>query len=121
MLVWMQERDLFLEELLRLEGPEIDQEYCATNACLSIGLYRCPQCTDSRLFCNICTVQRHEASPFHIVEVRITTVFLALMNSPSWAEMELALFRTLLPAVARPLYPTRAPLGCVVLQSYPRL
>ncbi|KDQ23596.1 hypothetical protein PLEOSDRAFT_1048381, partial [Pleurotus ostreatus PC15] len=68
MLVWMQERDLFLEELLRLEAPEIDQEYCATNACLSIGLYRCPQCTDVRLFCHICIVERHEASPFHVVE-----------------------------------------------------
>ncbi|KAL4259471.1 CxC2-like cysteine cluster KDZ transposase-associated domain-containing protein [Pleurotus pulmonarius] len=71
MLVWMQERDEFLQEFLRLEAPE-DQEDeqvgCSTSECPSTGLFRCPQCFDCRLFCQTCIVNRHQASPFHVVE-----------------------------------------------------
>ncbi|KAG9217985.1 hypothetical protein CCMSSC00406_0009805 [Pleurotus cornucopiae] len=51
MLIWMEERDLFIAEFLRLEAPEDDQESCSA-----------PECRST------CIVQRHEASPFHVVE-----------------------------------------------------
>lgn len=70
MLIWMQERDLFLQEFLRLEAPEDEQTRCSTSECPSTALFRCSQCTDTRLFCQNCIVCRHQVSPFHVIEVR---------------------------------------------------
>ncbi|KAF9496309.1 hypothetical protein BDN71DRAFT_1505821 [Pleurotus eryngii] len=69
MLVWMQERDLFIAEFLRLEVPEEGLASCSTLECTSAGLFWCPQCSDIRLFCQTCIVERHKASPFHVVEI----------------------------------------------------
>ncbi|KAF9491422.1 hypothetical protein BDN71DRAFT_1398401 [Pleurotus eryngii] len=33
-----------------------------------MGVYRCPQCLNECLFCQGCTVEHHEASPFHVVK-----------------------------------------------------
>lgn len=71
-LTWMSERDLFVQEFLRLEAPDsgvcADCPECPANS-ESVGAYRCRQCYDDRLFCQACIVTLHRTSPFHQVEV----------------------------------------------------
>ncbi|KAL4261314.1 CxC2-like cysteine cluster KDZ transposase-associated domain-containing protein [Pleurotus pulmonarius] len=73
MLVWMEERDSFIQEFLRLEAPDTVLLGSTTPDCAdcltSTGLYRCPQCFDVRLFCQPCIVNHHAHQPFHTVEV----------------------------------------------------
>ncbi|KDQ25165.1 hypothetical protein PLEOSDRAFT_1046043 [Pleurotus ostreatus PC15] len=69
MLVWMDERDEFVQEFLRLEAPEFEWAECASPDCPNPPLYRCPQCSDVRLFCHSCIVRMHLPSPFHTVEI----------------------------------------------------
>lgn len=73
MLVWMDERDSFIQEFLRLEAPDCVLWNSMLPQCpdceREAGSYRCPQCFDMRLFCQTCTVNRHVDQPFHTVEV----------------------------------------------------
>ncbi|KDQ25464.1 hypothetical protein PLEOSDRAFT_1106392 [Pleurotus ostreatus PC15] len=69
MLVWMDEWDEFVQEFLRLEAPEFEWAECASPDCPNPPLYRCPQCSDVRLFCHLCIVWMHLPSPFHTVEI----------------------------------------------------
>lgn len=62
-LTWMSERDLFVQEFLRLEAPDsgvcADCPECPANS-ESVGAYRCRQCYDDRLF--LSSLYRHLTS-----------------------------------------------------------
>ncbi|KAF9496303.1 hypothetical protein BDN71DRAFT_1468824 [Pleurotus eryngii] len=68
LLVWLQERDAFLREFIRLEGRDDATALCPTPDCPMPAAFRCPQCFDTRLFCQDCIVANHTANPFHQVE-----------------------------------------------------
>jgi len=67
---WLRERDLFLAELLRLDGRG---DYAAINICSQCNRrtpdIRCKDCHGGQLFCSECTRARHEYHPLHRVEV----------------------------------------------------
>ncbi|KAF9492528.1 hypothetical protein BDN71DRAFT_1483780 [Pleurotus eryngii] len=70
-LTWMSERDLFVQEFLRLEAPDSDvckecPECPASTE--SVARYQCHQCCDDHLFCQACIVTSHRTLPFHQVE-----------------------------------------------------
>ncbi|KAJ8701131.1 hypothetical protein PTI98_002092 [Pleurotus ostreatus] len=73
LLVWMHERDTFVQEFLRLEGRAYPDAGCpgvhTELACGKDALFRCPQCFDPRLFCQDCIVLLHQALPLHVVEI----------------------------------------------------
>lgn len=120
MLIWMQERDLFIAEFLRLEAAEEELVTCSTPDCPDMGLFRCPQCSDSRLFCQTCIVQRHEASPFHVVEVRPCPYrILSAVKLIDMTEMELPVLHSLLAPVTRAFNSTRASYRRLMPKPYP--
>ncbi|KAF8888811.1 hypothetical protein BD779DRAFT_1611227 [Infundibulicybe gibba] len=66
LLLWIPEIDRYLGELLRLEGRGSRQLNGKCPDCrVARQAYRCDDCTDTRLFCKGCIVQRHSALPFH--------------------------------------------------------
>jgi hypothetical protein len=71
LLVWVDEIDVYLTELLRLEGrgDSYDQMGCAMCSKLASALYRCERCFDTRLVCVACLIACHQSKPFHCVEV----------------------------------------------------
>ncbi|KAF9487062.1 hypothetical protein BDN71DRAFT_1594653 [Pleurotus eryngii] len=73
MLVWMDERDSFIQEFLQLEAPDCVLWDSMLPQCLDCereaGSYQCPQCFDMRLFCQTCTVNCHVDQPFHTIKL----------------------------------------------------
>lgn len=73
LLLWTRHIDIYVHELLRLEGraDAIYQPACAgcTAIVFDSASYRCKDCFDLRLFCMDCTRNRHLALPFHQIEV----------------------------------------------------
>lgn len=68
-LIWLEHRDEFLQELLRLEGRgDYIDETCAICRKES-GVYRCQSCMGKQLLCKGCVVQNHLFNPLHIIEV----------------------------------------------------
>ncbi|KDQ25249.1 hypothetical protein PLEOSDRAFT_1045089, partial [Pleurotus ostreatus PC15] len=69
LLAWLPNRDRYVEEFLRLEAPS--NNHICPRCSIPVeapNQYRCPQCSDDRLFCKTCIVQQHAANPFHQVE-----------------------------------------------------
>ncbi|KAG1789966.1 uncharacterized protein HD556DRAFT_1433521 [Suillus plorans] len=67
----MDERDLFLAELLRHEGRgDHISDACPGCPCLKSTppRYRCQDCLDSQLYCGLCIVQNHLRLPTHRIE-----------------------------------------------------
>ncbi|KAG1838304.1 hypothetical protein DFJ58DRAFT_718771 [Suillus subalutaceus] len=67
----MDERDLFLAELLRHEGHAgHTSDTCPGCPCPTSTppQYRCQDCFDSQLYCGSCIVQNHIRSPTHCIE-----------------------------------------------------
>ncbi|KAI0037995.1 hypothetical protein FA95DRAFT_1506217, partial [Auriscalpium vulgare] len=66
---WLPFREVFIQELLRLEGlGEGDTlSSCANPTCESgeHGYVKCVDCTGGVLMCRACTVKAHISSPFH--------------------------------------------------------
>lgn len=62
-----QDRDDFLQELIRLEGRRGITlcSICEKNQ----GIYRCDDCLATDLYCKGCLLARHASQPFHIVKV----------------------------------------------------
>lgn len=74
---WENDIDLYLSELLRLEGPR-EIPLCCTSCSTdhssiinSDPLYRCLDCTDRHFWCQLCVVRNHYRTPFHRIEVSI--------------------------------------------------
>lgn len=69
LLNWMQDRDVFLLEILRHDG----RGDMASNSCglchADVAPFRCKDCFDSNLYCQQCIVKNHSRSPVHRVEV----------------------------------------------------
>lgn len=70
LLVWSQLRSEFLDEILKLDAFETEDndacEACKTN----LGLFRCLSCVDTRHLCHTCIVAGHKGLPLHKIEVR---------------------------------------------------
>ncbi|KAG2127505.1 hypothetical protein DEU56DRAFT_872776 [Suillus clintonianus] len=71
LLIWMNERDLFLAELLRHEGRGgYTSDVCPGCPCPTSTppRYRCQDCLDSQLYCGLCIIQYHIWLPTHHIE-----------------------------------------------------
>lgn len=73
LLLWAtHERDMYLSELLRLEGRG---DFAGKSTCGQCGsndspsFHRCEDCQDSNLYCGACMVKLHCSLPFHRVKV----------------------------------------------------
>ncbi|KAL0957686.1 hypothetical protein HGRIS_001467 [Hohenbuehelia grisea] len=64
------ERDLYLNELLRLEGrgDYIHDVFCACSPTSGLPTYRCRDCDGGGLSCKDCIVSSHSINPFHRIE-----------------------------------------------------
>jgi hypothetical protein len=69
LLVWLKDRSLFLQEMLRLEGRgELSAESCS--GCGNAHPeYRCQDCFGVNLCCASCTVTAHMHHPLHRLHV----------------------------------------------------
>ena len=71
----MDERELFLTEMLREDGLRGCEEICSgcvadSEGPATRGTNRCSDCSGDELLCDMCCVERHVRLPFHVVEVR---------------------------------------------------
>ncbi|KAF8133031.1 hypothetical protein EV363DRAFT_1397923 [Boletus edulis] len=69
LLAWLESRDMFSTELLRLEGrgDYACQDYCPTCR-LGGAVYRCSDCVTCELFCSSCTIKNHQLNPLHCIK-----------------------------------------------------
>ncbi|KAH7918389.1 hypothetical protein BV22DRAFT_1024674 [Leucogyrophana mollusca] len=69
LLLWLPERQKFLEELIRLEGRGVQgiDELCSSCKNAS-SRYRCEDCFGVDMHCIDCVVQKHAHSPLHRIE-----------------------------------------------------
>ena len=71
LLLWMAERDTFLNELIRLEGTGDFTTNGKCELCRNDGTYRCLDCHAVQSLCGGCLSRVHSFNPFHIVEVSL--------------------------------------------------
>ena len=67
---WINQKDTFVGELLRLDGLRGTEASCGVCNAADASLYRCSECVGSRLLCATCCVAEHIRLPFHVIEVR---------------------------------------------------
>jgi hypothetical protein len=93
---WLKEINIFLSELIRLDGrAERLAQRCCSNCLQGEPRYHCRDCLGGSLHCQACTVQFHNYNPFHYVEVRFSvmstvTLFLIIPSfgmAPSLSEL----------------------------------
>jgi hypothetical protein len=73
MALWLDEREKYLLELIRLEGrgDYASRETCQGHSeCTSEPAYRCQDCFGTELYCQVCIINRHRENPLHKIEVR---------------------------------------------------
>ncbi|KAG2144236.1 hypothetical protein DEU56DRAFT_937900 [Suillus clintonianus] len=66
-LVWKEERDTYLAELIRLDGRG-DSSSDVCGECCAPAQFRCLDCDDLQLYCRGCTVANHLRSPTHRIQ-----------------------------------------------------
>jgi len=70
LMAWREDRQLVLNELIRLEGPGVDPagrcELCRKN-----GAYRCLDCVAVQFLCRECMTRIHAFHPFHVIQASI--------------------------------------------------
>ncbi|KAJ6479437.1 hypothetical protein C8R47DRAFT_1218996 [Mycena vitilis] len=70
--LWVRDdRVLFLDELLRLDGrgEHAGQQQCAGEGCKATDFpYRCKDCLQACLYCKECVVRSHRRTPLHHIE-----------------------------------------------------
>lgn len=78
-------RELFLEEMLRLDGRGEALKLTHCPSCKSEGFpaYRCEDCRGADL-CKECMLRWHRYAPLHKIEVRFHTIFLTCVPSLRW-------------------------------------
>lgn len=72
LLVWMRERQIFLDETLRLEGRGTQSLCCCG---LDAPRFRCRDCFGTQMFCHECILCNHTRNPLHRIDVRIDLIF----------------------------------------------
>ncbi|KAF7974583.1 hypothetical protein HWV62_11966, partial [Athelia sp. TMB] len=70
LLNWIPDIDLFLKEILRLEGrgDYIDQKICPFCPDDTLAEYRCRDCFSGELYCHRCTMLLHSRNPLHRIQ-----------------------------------------------------
>ncbi|KAG2123716.1 hypothetical protein BD769DRAFT_1628906 [Suillus cothurnatus] len=71
MALWLDEREKYLLELIRLEGrgDYASRETCQGHSeCTSEPAYRCRDCFGTELYCQACIINRHRENPLHKIE-----------------------------------------------------
>ncbi|TRM62975.1 hypothetical protein BD626DRAFT_403580 [Schizophyllum amplum] len=72
MQAWLPHRNLYLDELVRLEGRGAHGHYHRCGKCgTGTGVvYRCrgQECQGGQMFCKACTIQNHQYQPLHWIE-----------------------------------------------------
>ncbi|EIW79870.1 hypothetical protein CONPUDRAFT_57971, partial [Coniophora puteana RWD-64-598 SS2] len=69
LLEWMEERQVFLDELLRGDGRSDCTEDSTCRHCrTATPKYRCRDCFGGLMYCQACMVEKHTESPLHRVE-----------------------------------------------------
>jgi hypothetical protein len=62
---WMDQRDMFIHEMLSIEAPP---KNTTCGSCRQVtGIYRCSDCQCSWLFCKACCLKDHIRHPFHTI------------------------------------------------------
>lgn len=107
--IWREERQLFLDELIRLEGRGIFTDG-SCELCRENGLYRCLDCVAVQFLCGGCLNRVHSFHPFHVIQVsplsprsHFSTVLIYYH-----VEMEWSPFRAKLAPSSRLYFSTRA-------------
>lgn len=85
MKVWLDDRDMFLDELLRNNGRGDCRHQVACNMCeVEKQEYRCNDCFGGEIYCRACIVSSHAINPLHRTEVRVGILYtLNITNTPT--------------------------------------
>jgi len=72
--MWLDDRDIYLGELLRCDGRGDNMSQVGCGYC-AVGLpsYRCKDCFSEELYCKECVVELHACNPLHRIEVSSST------------------------------------------------
>jgi hypothetical protein len=88
---WIDDRDFYLQEFIRLDGRG---DLAVGNACRLCGLtspdIRCEDCFGGELLCRKCVIDRHASNPLHRIEVHTasaSTVFLLIIDNSAGMEL----------------------------------
>ena len=85
LLLWRDERDLFLKEFVRLEGRGV-----STNGncelCRNEGAFRCLDCVAVQFLCQECIARVHAFNPFHVIQVSLDVLLglFSVVLTHSW-------------------------------------
>ena len=85
MTTWLEYRQEYLDELLRLEGrglnaAEAREGPSCADCKAQEGTYRCVECFGRELVCEGCCISRHRRLPLHRIEVNFKLTVLARTN-----------------------------------------
>lgn len=72
LLMWLQDADEYLQEMVRGEGRgDFAESTCSCPCGLpgAVALFRCEDCLGNQLYCEACTVEYHVKHPLHRVKV----------------------------------------------------
>ncbi|KAG2134928.1 uncharacterized protein EDB93DRAFT_1242627 [Suillus bovinus] len=67
LLVWMNERQIFLDETLHLEGHGTPEGLCCCG--LDAPCFRCCDCFGTQMFCQECILCNHTGNPLHRIDM----------------------------------------------------
>ena len=73
LLMWLKDREIYLEELLRFEGREHFASACALCGAAD-PCYTCKDCVGRALLCEACVLSCHYRNPLHMLKVRFNTL-----------------------------------------------
>lgn len=73
---WIKDRDLFLHELIRLDGRGDEDLRSSCRLCRSVPDIRCKDCFGGEMFCRGCTIDLHAVNPLHRIEVYIHSLYI---------------------------------------------
>ena len=90
---WIKDRNLFLHELIRLEGRGDEDLRSSCRLCGSAPDIRCEDCFGGEMFCQRCTIDLHAVNPLHRIEVHIYSHYIDFTDLYSCIAMEWHLFR----------------------------
>lgn len=77
---WLEDREQFLSEVLRLEGRGGASEFCLRCQNGSLAEYRCLDCDGNDLICKACILALHERCSLHRPEVRLGACYVDLIT-----------------------------------------
>jgi hypothetical protein len=89
---WIKDRDLFLHELICLDGRGDKDLGSSCRLCESAPDIRCEDCFGGELFFQGCTIDLHAVNPLHRIEVYIYSHYIDLTDLYSCIAMEWHLF-----------------------------